>query len=103
MGKGISQVQGLDYNETFTPVARMDSIKLVLAIAASKRWEVHHMGVKSSFLHGDLEEDIYMKQHEGFIDDPSLVCRLRKSLSGTQTSAKGMVLQDGFLPHLSEF
>ena len=58
----------------------MNSIRLVLAIVASKRWEVHHMDVKSAFLHGYLEEDIYMKQPEGFIDDPSLVCRLRKSL-----------------------
>ena len=69
--KGYSQVQGLDYNETFTPVARMDSIRMVLVIVASKRWEVHHMDVKSAFLHGDLEEEIYMKQPEGFIDDPS--------------------------------
>ena len=61
VAKGFSQVQGLDYNETFSPIARMDSIKLVLAVAASKRWEVHHMDVKSSFLHGDLEEEFYMK------------------------------------------
>ena len=52
----------MDYNETFTHVARMDSIRLVLAIATSKKWEVHHMDVKSSFLHGDLEEEINMKQ-----------------------------------------
>ena len=68
----------MDYNETFALIARIDSIRLVLAIVASKRWEVHHMDVKSAFLHGDLEEEIYMKQPEGFIDDPSLVCRLRK-------------------------
>ena len=55
VAKIYSQVQGLDYNETFTLVARMDSIRLVLAIAASRRWEVHHMDVKSAFLHGDLK------------------------------------------------
>ena len=66
VAKGCSQVQGLDYNETFTLVARMDSIKMVLAIIASKIWEVHHMDVKGTFLHGDLEEEIYMKQPEGF-------------------------------------
>ena len=48
----------MDYNETFTPVARMDSIIIVLEVAASKRWEVHHMDVKSAFLHGDLKEEI---------------------------------------------
>ena len=51
---------GVDYIETFEPVAKIDSIKLVLAIAASKRWEVHHMDVKSDFIHGDLHEDIYI-------------------------------------------
>ena len=71
VAKGYSQVQGLDYNETFTPVARIDSIRLVLAVAFSKRWEVHHMDVKSAFLHGDLKEEIYMKQLDEFIEDPS--------------------------------
>ena len=78
----------MDYNETFAPIARMDSIRLVLAIVASKRWELHHMDVKSAFLHGDLEEEIYMKQPEGFIDDPSLVYRLRKSLYGLKQSPR---------------
>ena len=76
------------YNETFAPVDRMDSIRLVLAIAASKRWEVHHMDVKSAFLHGDLKEEIYMKQPKGFIDDPSLVYRLRKSLYGLKQAPR---------------
>ena len=88
MEKGYSQVQGLDYNETFASVARMGSIRLVLAITASKRWEVHHMDVKSAFLHGDLEEKIYMKQPEGFLDDPSLVYRLRKSLYGLKQAPR---------------
>ena len=71
VAKGYSQVQGLDYNETFVVVARMESIILFLAVATSKRWEVHHMDVKISFLHGDLKEEIYMKKPEGFIEDPS--------------------------------
>ena len=61
VAKGFSQFQGIDYNETFAPVAKMDSIRLVLAIETSKKWEVHHMDVKSSFIHGDIEEYIYMK------------------------------------------
>ena len=60
MKKEYSQVHGIDYNETFSHVARMESIRVFLDIVDSKRWEVHHMDVKSSFLHGDLEEDIYM-------------------------------------------
>ena len=88
MAKGYSQVQGLDYNETFAPVARMDSIGVVLDIAASKRWELHHMDMKSAFLHGDLDEEIYMKKCEGFTDDPSLVCKLRKSLYGLKQAPR---------------
>ena len=66
VSKGYSQVHGIDYNETFVPVAKMDSIRLALAIAASKQWEVHHMDVKCDFLNGDLTEEIYMQQPEGF-------------------------------------
>ena len=60
VSKGYSQVHGIDYNETFAPVAKMDSIRLALAIAASKQWEVHHMDVKCAFLNGDLTKEIYM-------------------------------------------
>ena len=67
-----------DYNETFAPVAKMDSIRLALAIAASKQWKLHHMDVKCSFLNGDLKE-IYMYKPQVFSTNPSLVCRLKKS------------------------
>ena len=82
MAKGFSQVQGVDSHETFSSVAKMDSICLVLAISASKHWEVHRMDVKSSFLHGDIHEDIYMKKPKGYISDPFFVCKLKKSLYG---------------------
>jgi hypothetical protein len=55
VSKGFSQVEGIDYNETFPPVAKMNSIHLVLALAASHKWEVHQIDVKSAFLHGDLQ------------------------------------------------
>ena len=54
VSKLFSQVQGVDYTYTFAPIAKMDSIRLVLAIVASKHWEVHHMDVKSEFIHGEL-------------------------------------------------
>ena len=56
--KGFSQFQGVDYHETFVPVTKMDSIRLVLAVLAFEHWEVHHMDFKSAFLHGDLHEEI---------------------------------------------
>ena len=96
--KRYSQVHGMDYNETFAPVARMDSIRLVLAIATSKRWEVHHMDVKISFLHGDLEEDIYMIHPGGYIEDSSLVCKLRKCLYELKQSPRAWCAKmDAFL------
>ena len=59
--KIFTPVQGVDYHETSALVAKMDSIRLILAILVSKHWEVHHMDVKSAFLHGDIHEEIYMK------------------------------------------
>jgi hypothetical protein len=82
VAKVFQQIHGIDYDETFSPVANMDSIHLDLAIATTKGWEVHQMDVKNSFLHGDLSEDIYMEQLQGFIHNSSLVCRLKKSLYG---------------------
>ena len=62
VAKVFSQVQGVDYHDTFAPVTKTDSIRLVLAISASKHWEVHHMDVKSTFIHGYVHEEIYMKK-----------------------------------------
>jgi hypothetical protein len=56
VSKGLSQIECIDYNETFSPVAKMNSICLFLALAVSHKWEVHQIDVKSSFLHGDLQE-----------------------------------------------
>ena len=76
----------------------MDSIGLVLAIAASKHCEVHHMDVKSAFLHGDINEEIYMKQPKGYITDPYLVCKLKNSLYGLKEAPRGWYSKmDAFL------
>ena len=88
---GFYQVQGIDYNDTFAPVETMNSIRLVLAIAASKQWEVHHMDVNSLFLHGDMKEEIYMHNPEYF------VCGLNKSLYGLKQAPKAWYAKiDGF-------
>ena len=100
--KGYSQLHGIDYNETFALVANMDSIRLALAIAASGKWEVHHMDVKCSFINGDITEDIYMQKLEGFVSNPSLVCRLKKSLYGLKQAPRAWYAKiDGFLLSLS--
>eukprot|EP00253_Pinus_taeda_P034947 PITA_34947 len=77
----------------------MNSIRLVLSLAASLKWEVHQMDVKSAFLHGDLHEEIYMEQPIGFIQtDSSLVCRLKKSLYGLKQAPRAWYAKmDSFL------
>jgi hypothetical protein len=96
--KGFQQVHGIDYDETFAPVAKMDSIQLALAIAATKGWEVHQMEMKNAFLHGDLSEEIYWEQPHGFMQDSSLVYRLKKSLYGLkQTLREWYAKMDSYL------
>ena len=76
----------------------MDSIRLDLAIAASRQWEVHHMDVKCDFIHGDMKEEIYMQKLEGFVSNPYLVCRLNKSLYGIKQAPRAWYAKiDGFL------
>jgi hypothetical protein len=81
-------VHGIDYDETFTPVENMDSICLALSIVEAKGWESHQMDVKNAFLHEDLSEEIYMEQPQGFMQDSSLVCRLKKSLYGLKKALR---------------
>ena len=64
--KGYSQIEGLDYDETFAPVARMEAIRMFLAFACYHGFKLYQMDVKSTFLNGDLEEEVYMEQPEGF-------------------------------------
>ncbi|CAA6674803.1 unnamed protein product [Spirodela intermedia] len=60
--KGYAQRQGIDYDEVFAPVARLDTVRLLIALAAHEGWEVHHMDVKSAFWNGDLKEEVYVEQ-----------------------------------------
>jgi hypothetical protein len=82
--KGYAQRHGIDYDEVFTPVARLDSLCLLIALAAQEGWEVHHMNVKSTFLNGDLQEEVYIEQPMGFIvtGKEHKVLKLKKALYG---------------------
>ena len=86
---GNHQRKGRDYTDTFAPVAKPTTVRLLLEIAATKRWEIHQMDVHNVFLHGDLKEEVYMKLPPGFEDpDPTKVCRLRKSIYGLKQSPR---------------
>jgi hypothetical protein len=90
VAKGYSQVEGIDFGEIFSPIAKLTSIRFLLSVAVTFDFEVEQMDVKTTFLHGDLEEEIYMKQPEGYAvkGKKELVCKLKKSLYGLKQSPR---------------
>jgi hypothetical protein len=90
VAKGFTQTPGIDYDETFSPVAKIKSIRIMLAIAAFHDYEIWQMDVKTAFLNGKLAEDVYMSQPEGFVDAkfPNGVCKLEKSIYGLKQASR---------------
>jgi hypothetical protein len=90
VAKGYSQVEGIDFGKIFSPVSNLTSIRFLLFVAVAFDFEVEQMDVKTTFLHGDLEEEIYMNQREGFVvkGKKELVCKLKKSLYGLKQSPR---------------
>ena len=90
VAQGFSQKRGLDYDETFSPVVRMESVRTMIALAAKNNLLLHQMDVTTAFLNGTLEEEVYMKQPEGFATKGKkhLVCMLKKSIYGLKQSPR---------------
>lgn len=89
VAKGFSQIQGIDYEETFAPVARLESWRYLVALAAHLDWEIHQIDFDQAYLNGELDEEIYMEQPEGFeVGASGKVCRLRKALYGLKQAGR---------------
>ncbi|KAJ9545459.1 hypothetical protein OSB04_025166 [Centaurea solstitialis] len=102
VAKGFTQTHGIDYDETFSPVAMLKSIRILMAISAYFNYEIWQMDVKTTFLNGKLTEDVYMQQPEGFVDpkNPNKVCKLLKSIYGLKQASRSWNLHfdDEFEP-----
>ena len=80
----------MDYFDTFSPVVKMTSVQLFISLVATYNWDFHQLDIKNAFLHGDLQEEVYMEQLPGFVaqGEKGRVCRLRKSLYGLKQSTR---------------
>ena len=90
VAKGYVQRHGIDFEEVFAPVARLDTVRLLLALAANRGWQVHHLDVKTAFLNSDLVEEVYVSQPDGYVKEgkEQMVLKLSKALYGLRQAPR---------------
>ena len=90
MEKGYVQEQGIDFKQLFASVARMESVRLLIVLTVQEAWKLHHMDVKTAFLNGELEEEVYVKQPPGYVEEGAehKVLKLKKALYGLKQALR---------------
>jgi Reverse transcriptase (RNA-dependent DNA polymerase) len=98
VAKGFTQTYGIDYQETFAPVAKMSTVRILLSVATNLGWDLYQMDIKNAFLQGVLEEEVYMTLPPGHknTSNPSLVCRLKKIIYGLKQSPRAWYVKLSF-------
>jgi hypothetical protein len=90
VARGFTQKEGIDYEETFAPVAKYTSIRTIIALASVLCWKLHQMDVKTAFLNGKIEQEVFVEQPDGFVlhNKGTHVCKLRKALYGLKQAPR---------------